>query len=331
MLPNFICPGSQKSGTSLLQKILEQHPQIYLPKIKETNFFNFSYRFVSANTVRYESQFYSNVEKSCTAIGEICPDYLLDDKNPNRISSLLGPDIKLIFILREPVDRAFSAYKMFSAACMDCSKNFKKAIHNDQITVDRRFHYIERGAYATRIKEYLKYFKKENMMFLVFEEDIKKNLQHTIIKILKFLEVDPNVELNLDFNANPTLPSKFEVLQKDYVIFKQVKQIQEPKKTEFKNKIKNILLRKKKEEIYKQEIDIIIPKGSIRYSIKGEQEKYIFNPSEKVIKEINSYNFQSRPPSKNYRQELIEKYFYDEIKEVEKIISRDLTSIYLNK
>ena len=105
MLPNFLICGASKSGTTTLQEVLCTHPDIFMPKKKRANgreihFFNNDKNFAKG-IEWYEKQFEGwNGEK---AIGEKTPSYLCTPCVPERIHRFL-PDVKLIFILRHPVD-----------------------------------------------------------------------------------------------------------------------------------------------------------------------------------------------------------------------------------
>jgi len=124
-LPNFILVGAIKSGTTSLYHYLNEHPQIYMPRIKEPRFFTssallkkekfnnkFLKRFAPApiNNLDDYKSLYSNV-KNEIAVGEASPQYLFTyETTIPLIKKYLG-DIKIILILRNPVDRAYSAYK----------------------------------------------------------------------------------------------------------------------------------------------------------------------------------------------------------------------------
>ena len=107
-LPNFIIIGSPKSGTTSLFNYLIQHPDIVGITRKEPHFFNISY---SKNLNWYKMYFPTKSQLISNKItGEATPSYFIDPFVPKRIFSVL-PDIKLILLLRNPIDRSFSHYK----------------------------------------------------------------------------------------------------------------------------------------------------------------------------------------------------------------------------
>lgn len=103
-LPDFLGLGVQKGGTTMLQKLLEQHPGAYLPSAKELHYF--SLRF-SEGEAWYREQFSQAVtDQLC---GEITPYYVFHPEAPARVHELL-PDARLIVLLRDPVERSLSQY-----------------------------------------------------------------------------------------------------------------------------------------------------------------------------------------------------------------------------
>ena len=120
-LPNFIVIGAPKSGTTSLFYYLGQHPDIYLPVRKELHFFSYEElskrnhgpgdaEIVGNLCATYEQYVahYRDV-KTERAIGEVSPSYLYYSASAERIYSMLG-SIKIIAILRNPIDKAYSQY-----------------------------------------------------------------------------------------------------------------------------------------------------------------------------------------------------------------------------
>jgi len=167
----FLGVGTQKGGTTSMYSILRKHPQIFLSDTKEIHYFDKNYK---ENIDWYLSYF--DEQENFKAVGEITPNYMYDEKTPERIFNDLGKDIKLIFILRNPADRAFSNYKM-NIVRNNETKTFKDAVENDLKKIKNKeeypvvFHYIKRGLYDEQIKRFLNYFSKDNMLFLLFEDD----------------------------------------------------------------------------------------------------------------------------------------------------------------
>ncbi|MFC1868221.1 sulfotransferase domain-containing protein [Thermodesulfobacteriota bacterium] len=178
-LPNFLGIGAMRSGTTWLDRILRTHPQIYLPeRRKEIQFF-------SANFERgfcwYEKFFPPAPEAGKHKwIGEITPGYLYNEDTPARIHSFL-PSCRFIGILRNPADRAYSHYG-FSVRNVNERRPFHEYL---------RYYpgIFARGLYGEQVKRYLKYFKKENFLFLIFEESTAKP-KAAIKKIADFFNLN---------------------------------------------------------------------------------------------------------------------------------------------
>jgi len=212
-LPVFICVGAQKSGTTLLHDILKQHNQVFLPKKKETKFFQLDEKY-NHGLDYYQSEFFKNAKSSQT-LGEIDPDYMYFDYIPERIYQTLGQNIKIIFILRDPAKRAFSHYLMSKKKGFE-TLSFEEAIkiEKKRLLIDdsqeelyksakHNFSYIDRGYYTKQINRFLKFFPKENMLFLHFEEDLIANRKKTIASILEFINIYGSIEkLDIDIESN---------------------------------------------------------------------------------------------------------------------------------
>lgn len=281
--PNFICVGAQKAGTTTLYNILLQHPQIFLPEIKELHYFDWAKNFSKG-----DEWYFNNFEKvkNEIAIGEITPNYMYIDYVPKRIYDLLGKDIKLIFLLRNPVNRSFSQYLMMLKNG-NTDKSFKRCAKIDFIEEKNFFlnenQIITRSLYDEQIERYLKYFDKKNMFFIIFETEILKNKEKTMNRLCEFLDVD-NFQFNLDIQSN--------------------------KSFHVKNKKINKAI--KHDSIIKK-ISKAVLNDNIRFKIKN----YI-----KQINRMEKINYEER---EKYRKILNEKIFSNSINNLEKIINKDLS------
>lgn len=103
-LPDFLGLGVQKGGTTSLHRLLEHHPGVFLPPVKEVHYFSLHF---SRGESWYSDQFSSaSPQQRC---GEITPYYLVHPEVPQRVHGLL-PQARLIVLLRDPTDRALSQY-----------------------------------------------------------------------------------------------------------------------------------------------------------------------------------------------------------------------------
>lgn len=196
MLPNFLIVGAQKCGTTSLHEYLIQHPQIYLPECKETKFFVDDARYLKGIS-HYEDVCFSSYSGE-SAVGEIDPDYMYSEQALERMAEHLDlRTIKLIFVLRNPVDRAFSHYLMSLRRGIE-TLSFEKAIkvESERISKDyysnMHFSYISRGFYLLQIQRFLAYSDKTNMMFIL-SDDLKKNTLDVLTTCYRFLNVAEDI------------------------------------------------------------------------------------------------------------------------------------------
>jgi hypothetical protein len=103
-LPGFLCLGTQRGGTTTLQKLLERHPQVFLPACKEVHYFSLH---ADRGPGWYGEHFQAAAPQALC--GEITPYYLFHPQAPRRIQALL-PQVRLIVLLRDPVERSLSQY-----------------------------------------------------------------------------------------------------------------------------------------------------------------------------------------------------------------------------
>lgn len=216
-LPNFLVVGAAKSGTSALHIHLQEHPEIYLPKKedKELRFFSDMPNFqgpgdehVNAKitkTIEEYSKHFSNVTHE-KAIGEISNDYLYYyEKSIKNIKKYLPEPTRIIIVLRNPVDRAYSNYIFFRLDGRE-TLSFKKACEkeNDRLAQNWEWNwgYKNAGLYFKQVKAYLEHF--DHVEICLFEELFQDN-KKCLRDIYTFLEVDPFFTpkcFNQKFNAS---------------------------------------------------------------------------------------------------------------------------------
>lgn len=213
----FICPGAQKAGTTLLYDLLQQHPEIGLANKKETKFFLKEPRDISKK--EYVDQFFS-VDDSNQIYGEVDPEYMYYPDVPEKIYGALGSDVKFIFLLRHPVERAYSHYWMSYQRGFELL-DFEEAIKKEPSRLKDRekkaiwhFSYIDRGYYSKQIERFLKYFPKQNFHYILFEEFVD-NKESILDDIFEFLGVgDEDFNINTDLKSNKGAMPKSDLLRK---------------------------------------------------------------------------------------------------------------------
>lgn len=190
VLPNFLICGTQRGGTTSLARYLMEHPEICIPRKKEIHFFDLNYE---RGIKWYERQFRA-CKKDFKAIGEASPFYMYLESVPERIHSLL-PDVKLIFILRNPVDRAYSHY-WYEVKLGFEYLSFEEAIMREEERLARgdlfskqHYSYLDRGKYVIQLERFLEYFPREQMLILMHQDLLEKPDQ-VMRQIFEFLAVD---------------------------------------------------------------------------------------------------------------------------------------------
>ncbi len=175
MLPNFIVIGPGKTGTTWLYKCLEAHPQVELARgTKETFFFN---QYYDRGLAWYEN-FFAGCNGA--AIGEVSNNYFFSEAAAARIAQHI-PQVKLIVMLRNPLDRAISAY-LFRRRHGLSEGNF-------QDTIKARPKIITNNFFDVFLDIYLKYFRREQIL-VAFHDDIKTDPQALLRQVYDFIGVD---------------------------------------------------------------------------------------------------------------------------------------------
>ena len=292
ILPNFMCIGATKSGTTTLCDILRKHPDIFIPSYKEPHFFDSP--IIYEKGVDWYSNTYFSKGKTKKCIADFTPSYLFEKKAPNRILRELGSNIKFIVILRNPVDRAYSQYlhsvrdEREDLTFINALENEKKRLsHINEDTnylLKLRISYISQGLYGEMIENYLRSFSKDNFLFLSFEDELIKDTKNTIFKVLNFLEVDNKIAL--DFNIRSNMASK--------VRFKWLMRFMQ------KSGLWRNIIRK-----------------SI-YSFKWRQ--IIKNK----IHRLNIVSFTPEPLTQEIRKKIYKDYFQQDIKKLENILGKKM-------
>jgi hypothetical protein len=236
MLPNFLICGTQKSGTTSLYNLLVQHPEIGMSDIKEIHFFDVDSKFHKG--ISWYEQFFENC-KGKKAIGEATPHYYRLKYVPERVKAALG-EIKLIFLLRNPIDRAWSNYH-FNIGRGAELRSFTEAIETD----DGWHRYIEKGFYFKFIKKWLQHFSRDSLKIVIFEEMISESLR-VLNQIASFLDVNEEFSEYTSVRSNPTSIPRNKAIQFAmycYASLRLYKLLPEAGKVLMRNSLKGKLMR----------------------------------------------------------------------------------------
>lgn len=213
-LPTFIIVGAAKSGTTALYEYLRQHPDIFMSPLKEPRFFAvegeaepFGGPFADIeNSVSISSieEYYACFKdvKSEKAIGEASTLYLYHPKAPAGIQRYI-PHAKLIAILRDPVERAYSGYLMHLMQKREVV-SFEEALADEPRRKQENWiwgRYEEVGHYAEQLRRYISRFGRDQIRVYLYE-DLKADAGTLVADVFRFLEVDASYAVDTAMRHN---------------------------------------------------------------------------------------------------------------------------------
>lgn len=191
---DFLIIGAQKSGSTALHHFLNRHRRITLGDQQEIHFFDDDKVF-ARSPVDYQllHNHYPRVGAP-TIAGDCSPSYLYHPRAAERIRSY-NVEIKLIALLRNPVDRAFAHWNMQRFKGRE-PLDFLAAVREEKIRLTnapadqaRRFAYVDRGFYAQQLERFFKLFRPEQMKIVRFEQ-FKNRTSETVNSIFDFLGLE---------------------------------------------------------------------------------------------------------------------------------------------
>jgi len=187
MLPNFLIIGAAKAGTTSLYHYVRSHPEAFMPAKKELSFFCEEFHWRQG--VRwYEAQFEN--AGSALAIGEASPRYTVYPVYrgvPERIAALL-PDVRLVYLVREPIGRMRSHYVDRVAHGLE-SQPIEEALSSNPF-------YISSSRYALQLAQYVEHFARERILVITSDE-LMQNRQEVLSRLFRFLGIDPGFRADI--------------------------------------------------------------------------------------------------------------------------------------
>tara|TARA_Y100000590_G_scaffold466289_1_gene641137 strand:- start:3582 stop:4517 length:936 start_codon:yes stop_codon:yes gene_type:complete len=204
LLPDFLICGTPRSGSTSLYEGLLEHPNVYRAKTKEVSYFDVNtHRGINWYKYNFPSKLEKFFKKNRMITGEATPFYLIHPHVPARIAKTI-PNVKIILILRNPIDRAYSHY---SSAVKNNNENltFEESLQNENSRIANekeklladpnhnsanyyKWSYFEQGIYYNFIIEWMKYFPKENFYITSYEEFFK-NPKENFNDLFNFLGI----------------------------------------------------------------------------------------------------------------------------------------------
>ncbi|MFV2000822.1 MAG: sulfotransferase [Acidimicrobiia bacterium] len=232
MLPDFVILGGQRCGTSSLYKYLGRHPEIAPSLRKETEYFTIDF---DKGESWYRAHFPLEIRRTVAEkrgktllTFEATPDYLFDPRAPQRLAELL-PEAKLIIMMRDPVERAYSHYRHnVRLGLEDLSFRDAIAAETERVAPDiemmhrdplnrvlnfRRYSYMSRGLYSEQLARWFDQFERDRFL-IMSAEDFFVHPGNTLHSLEGFVGVDvwsPSEFLNYSYvgastGENPDLP-----------------------------------------------------------------------------------------------------------------------------
>lgn len=173
--PLFIGVGAQRAGTSWLHNCLKNHPEVYMPR-KEVHFFDQKYE--------KGEDWYTSLFQDCDGaktVGEITPEYMVESRFVDRIKSY-DEKVKLIVILRSPLERSVSAYNLYRSHGYLKDTDFTQALEKDKGILNK-------SLYCQQVAYILNRFDRDQVFICLFD-DIEKQPEKLLKKVFIFLGVD---------------------------------------------------------------------------------------------------------------------------------------------
>ena len=239
-MPNFLIIGAAKSGTTALWNQLQGHPQVYLSPIKHTRFFalegedvNFDgppprdarmpwargtrmpYAVTDLGAYR---ELFSGVANE-RAVGEASHSYLYSPRAPERIKHYVS-HAKLIAVLRDPVERAYSHFWQMIRDGREPLTDFYRAIQEEDARIRDNwwpdFHYKRLGFYYAQLKHYYDLFERDQIR-VYYYEDLNTDPSGVLRDLFQFLEVDPTVTMDTSVRYNVSGVPKSKIVHRIFL------------------------------------------------------------------------------------------------------------------
>lgn len=189
-LPNFMIIGAMRSGTTTLSALLRAHPDVYMAPKKEVHYFS---RHWERGVDWYVQQFAGR--RGEVAMGEATPSYMYFDDAVERMASVV-PEARLIAILRDPVDRAWSHYwrgRVWGLEELDFRRALEAEPERLQTADAGLFGYIDRGRYLRQLQNVCRFYRRDALNVVLFE-DLVKAPRETLQEVCRFIGVDDSFE-----------------------------------------------------------------------------------------------------------------------------------------
>ena len=188
-LPDFLIIGAMRSGTTTLARLLQAHPDVFVPPVKEIHYFDQNFD----KPLEWYLDWFREAD-GARAAGEASATYMAEPQAPARMADVV-PEARLVAILRDPVDRAYSHYWHERKLGRE-SLGFGEALEaepqrtaTDKVLPRLRFAYLERSRYLAQLRRVCEHYPRESLHVLILEE-FQRDPQTHFRTICGFLGVD---------------------------------------------------------------------------------------------------------------------------------------------
>lgn len=226
-MPDFLVIGAGKSGTTSIDKYLNQHPQVFVPRSKEPNFFG--YENMTVEDFNGNQEEIAHFKNSVTTLdrylkifeeakphqlrGETSNTYMYHEQAPYRIKHYI-PEVKLIAVLRQPAGRLYSRYLHLARENRVPSENFSDCLNRNSIWWLRN-DLIKEGYYYRHLSTYFKLFPRQNIRIYLYE-DLQAQPYKVMADIYDFLGVEATFKPDISVRYNESGFIKNKLLNKIY-------------------------------------------------------------------------------------------------------------------
>lgn len=228
-LPNFLIIGAAKAGTTALYSYLRQHPDVFLSPDKEPQFFalegeRLSFRGpgttineTAVTRIEDYRALFADVRGEA-AVGEASALYLYLPKAADRIRHYI-PEARLIAVLRNPVDRAYSSFMHLRREDREPLTDFRAALQAEPERIRANWGFLWRyealGRYHVQLQRYYDRFPREQILVLLYD-DFRKDNARVLRDVFRFLRVDdafqPDTSLEHNVSGIPVNRTAYDLL-----------------------------------------------------------------------------------------------------------------------
>lgn len=208
-LPTFLIIGAPKCGTTSVYDYLAQHPQVFMSPVKEPRFFD-NEGNPDPSTIRRDEAVITGIEAyralfakappAVRAIGEASPTYLRSENAAAGIKRHI-PQARLVAILRQPVDRAYSAYVMARRDGREKAASFEEALASERAGTAADEYFYSARAYHECLQTYYAHFPREQIKVLRYD-DLVADAPGFMRTVFDFLGVDPDAPIDTSGRRN---------------------------------------------------------------------------------------------------------------------------------